>query len=178
MVVPPVAGTGGPELERELRGARRRARSLMTINRLGDAGYHVGSYYSPGTGSHYINWPLLDLPFSPETPTMLLVDTSPGHTPRLAGFSYWVRSPSPPAGFAGDADEWHQHRGLCFVDDVLASEDVPTPAGCEGTWLDGRDLWMLHAWVVPGYDNPAGVFAPLNRKLCPPRRGNDGAMCD
>jgi hypothetical protein len=163
--------------ERQVAAARRRARSLMALRRLGEASYYVGSYYSAGVGSHYINWPLLDRPFSPDAPTMLLVDTTPGHIPRLAGFSYWVRSPQPPQGFVGDADQWHNHRGLCFVDGVLAQEDVPRPADCAGTWLDGADLWMLHAWVVPGYENPDGLFAPLNRKLCPPRRGNDAVVC-
>ena len=165
------------ELRRQLASARRRAVALMSLRQLADADYYVGSYYSAGIGSHYINWPLLDEPFRPDAPTMVLVDTSPGHIPRLAGFSYWVRSETAPEGFAGDADQWHTHRGMCFVDDVLADEDVPSPAECAGTWLDGRDLWMLHAWVVPGYENPDGVFAPRNRNLCPPRRGSDGVAC-
>ena len=108
---------------------------------------------------------------------MLLLDTTPGHVPRLAGFVYWIRSPVPPAGFTGDADVWHSHRGLCFREDVLAQEDVPSPEQCAGKWIDGSDLWMLHAWVVPGYENPDGVFAPTNSKLCPPRRGSDALSC-
>jgi hypothetical protein len=165
------------ELRRQLDAARRRARSLMVEDRLGDAGYYVNSYYAAGVGSHYIDWPLVDLPFTPETPAMVLVDTTPGHIPRLAGFAYWVRSPAAPQGFAGDADVWHSHRGLCFQDEVLTQEEVPTPAACAGTWIDGGDLWMLHAWVVPGYENPDGVFTPVNPKLCPPRRGTDAVSC-
>ena len=60
---------------------------------------------------------------------------------------------------------------------VLVEEGVGDPSACEGSWVGGDDLWMLHAWVVPGYDNPAGVFAATNRKLCPPRRGNDAVTC-
>jgi hypothetical protein len=165
------------ELRRELAAARRRAVALMSERRLDDAGYYVSSYYAAGVGSHYISWPLLEEPFRPEAPTMVLVDTTPGHIPRLAGFSYWVRNATAPEGFVGDADRWHAHQGMCFVDDVLVDEDVPSPSQCAGTWLDGRDLWMLHAWVVPGYENPDGVFAPVNTKLCPPRKGSDAVSC-
>jgi hypothetical protein len=176
-----IAGTAeAPDsalIRRQLAAAKERAVELMKLQRLDRAGYHVGSYYAAGIGSHYINWPQLERPFAPDAPTMLLVDTTPGHIPRLAGFSYWVRSVEPPAGFSGDFDHWHVHRGLCFIDDVLTQEDVPSPDGCRGTWLDGSDLWMLHVWVVPGYDNPDGMFAPVNPKLCPPHRANDGVSC-
>ena len=37
----------------------------------------------------------------PAHPAMLLIDATPGHVVRLAGFSYWVRSRTAPAGFAG-----------------------------------------------------------------------------
>ena len=30
---------------------------------------------------------------------------------------------------------------------------------------------MLHAWVVPGWDNRKGEFAPFNPKLCPRATG-------
>lgn len=165
------------ELDAQLQAARRAARGLMTKPRLADAGYYLGSYYSAGVGTHFIDWDLVGRPFAPGRPAMLLVDTTPGHIPRLAGFSYWVRSTGPPEGFAGDADEWHEHRGLCFANGMLVEEGVGDPSACEGSWVGGDDLWMLHAWVVPGYDNPAGVFAATNRKLCPPRRGNDAVTC-
>jgi hypothetical protein len=60
---------------------------------------------------------------------------------------------------------------------VLTREGVANPADCAGEWIDGRDLWMLHAWVVPGYENPEGIFAPTNPKLCPPRIGPDALFC-
>ena len=165
------------ELQHELAVARRAASRLMKEARLSDAGYYLGSYYSPGVGTHYIDWTLVGEPFDPARPSMVLVDTTPGHRRQLAGFSYWVRSEEPPEGFAGDADMWHNHRGLCFVDGVLTRENVPTPAECAGEWIDGHDLWMLHTWVVPGYENPNGVFAASNRQLCPPRKGIDALFC-
>lgn len=162
-----------------LAAARRAARRLMRHRDLSKVGYHLGSYWSAGVGTHFIDWRLVGRPFDPARPAMLLVDTTPGHRPRLAGLSYWVGAgDEPPDGFPGAADEWHRHRGLCFVGAVLTRQDVPDPAACpEGVWADGRGLWMLHAWVVPGYENPDGVFAPTNPRLCPPRHGIDAAWC-
>jgi hypothetical protein len=167
-----------PELEPQLQIARRAASSLLTLSRLSDAGYFLGSYYSAGVGTHYIDWRLVGATFDPARPAMLLVDSTPTHSLRLAGFSYWVRSSGPPDGFAGDSDVWHRHRGLCFFDAIMVRENVRSSADCDGDWIDGGDLWMLHAWVVPGYENREGVFAPLNHKLCPPRNGVDAARCD
>jgi hypothetical protein len=166
-----------PQLEAELKIARRAAEALMTEERLADAGYHIGSYWSRGVGTHYIDWRLVGKPFDPARPAMLLIDTTPGHPRRLAGFSYWVGNDGPPAGFSDDADEWHNHRGLCFIDAILVREGVSDPASCEGVWIGGEELWMLHAWVVPGYENPDGIFAPRNPKLCPARTGIDAAWC-
>jgi hypothetical protein len=149
----------------------------MQLSRLSQAGYFVGSYWSGGVGTHYIDWRLVGGPFDPAQPAMLLVDSAPTHPRRLAGFAYWVRSARPPAGFDGGADHWHKHRGLCFIGGVLTREGVRDPARCAGAWIDGADLWMLHAWVVTGYENDAGVFAPLNSKLCGPRHGIDAGRC-
>jgi hypothetical protein len=171
----PAAST--PALERQLGSARTAASALAQKARLSRAGYYVGSYYSRGVGTHYIDWRRVGAPFDVARPAMLLVDTTPAHTRRLAGFSYWVRSDGPPAGFVGDGDVWHNHRGLCFVAAVLTRENVADPSDCEGEWVDGVDLWMLHAWVVPGYGNPDGVFDPTNRRLCPPRSGIDAGWC-
>ncbi|MGQ0825670.1 MAG: hypothetical protein ACT4OX_11720 [Actinomycetota bacterium] len=56
-------------------------------------------------------------------------------------------------------------------------EGALDPEECAGDWIDGGDLWMLHAWVMPGYENVDGVFAPTNSKLCPPRFGVDAGWC-
>jgi hypothetical protein len=98
---------------------------------------------------------------------MLLFDDSTLRPTRLAGFSYWVRSAEPPEGFTGPNDVWHRHSGLCFENGFLMRESV-TSAECGGQWLNGSDLWMLHAWVAPGVPNTAGLFAARNDALCPP----------
>jgi hypothetical protein len=53
------------------------------------------------------------------------------------------------------------------------------PPSCPGAWLAGGDLWMLHAWVVPGWENRWGDFASVHPGLCPsPRDAPDLARCD
>jgi hypothetical protein len=154
-----------PELDAQLDRARDAATTLAQQTRLSRDDYFLGVNSSNGVGTHYINWELVGGAFDPARPAMLLVDDTPGHPRRLAGFSYWVRSDDPPEGFAGDADVWHHHLGLCFENAVLTREWLGDPADCAGDWLDGRDLWMLHAWVAPGFENPDGVFAATNPDL-------------
>jgi hypothetical protein len=38
---------------------------------------------------------------------------------------------------------------------------------CDGVGgnLLKKTSWMLHAWVVPGYDSPQGVFSHLNEAI-------------
>jgi hypothetical protein len=164
-------------LKAQLRAARTNALRLMRLPHLESAGYYLGSYDVPGIGVHYIDWHRVSRMFDPAHPAMLLVDAAPGHAVRLAGFSYWVRSTRPPAGFDGVRDVWHQHRGLCFVNGLLERDGVRAASGCAGTWLNGGDLWMLHVWIVPGYENDAGMFAPTNRALCPARVGPESSWC-
>ena len=41
------------------------------------------------------------------------------------------------------------------------------PEECPGQdWFNGEDLWMLHAWVVPGVENEYGIFHNVNPLLC------------
>ncbi len=132
------------------------------------AGYVMSANYDQGVGTHWTNWRLIDAPFDPTRPAMLLYGPRLGET-RLVGFSYWVRTshPSGPSGFAGSADHWHRHYGLCFDrSGLLQREDVRSPRLCQGIYLNGEDMWMLHAWVVPGSPNTWGMFAALNPQLC------------
>jgi hypothetical protein len=97
--------------------------------------------------------------------TLLRTHTS-GEPPELVGFSYWVASAAEPNGFAGPNDKWHAHQGMCFIDSWLRSENVEVRNDCADTWIDGSDLWMLHAWPVPGSTNRWGPFADMNPSLC------------
>jgi len=143
-------------------------------------GYRQTSAAVPGVGSHWIKWSLVDRPFDPAHPSMLLFDeTTQGRPLRLVGFSYWVAGAEDPEGFAGPNDTWHGHQGLCFANGWLVREGVPDRADCEGDWINGTDLWMLHAWVVRDMANPWGRFAAVNPALCRQRPHTPDAMtCD
>ncbi len=131
------------------------------------AGYVQSAENVDGVGRHFVKWSLVDRPFDPEYPSMLLFEVVKyGEEPVLVGLSYWVTSVEAPEGFAGDTDEWHQHFGLCFEGGWLVGEDISDRGACGGDWINGSDLWMLHAWVVPGMENRLGVFAARNPKLC------------
>lgn len=150
----------------ELRRAATASCRLRTVTAAESAGYYLASPYVDGVGTHWVNWAYVDRHFDPARPSMLLFKRSGGVT-QLAGFSYWVRSTAAPEGFSGSADRWHRHSGLCFVAGHWTGEGL-TRSACRGVWLNGRDLWMLHAWVVPDNGNLAGIFAPLSRRLCRP----------
>ena len=141
---------------------------LRTTDDAERAGYIMSANFTEGVGTHFTNWRLIDAPFDPTRPAMLLYGPRLGRT-QLVGFSYWVRTDDPkgPDGFAGADDHWHRHYGLCFDrSGLLQYEDVRSPRLCSGVYLNGSDMWMLHAWVVPGAANVWGVFAPLNPQLC------------
>ena len=154
--------------DEQLREARDAASRFRTTADAAAAGYVQSATQIPGVGTHWVNWELVDRPFDPAHPAMLLFDQSPLHETRLAGFSYWVRSADQPDGFAGPNDVWHRHSGLCFVNGWNVRENVPSKDHCEGQWLNGSDLWMLHVWIAPDVPSSDGLFAPRNTALCPP----------
>ncbi len=157
----------------QLAAARRSATRLGTVARALAAGYvPTGGSVGDGDGVHFTNWSLVSCHFDAAQPAQLLYDGSTMEAP-LVAFSYYLVSPqAPPAGFAGRADRWHRHFGICVRDgamlDRLEPQGHQTLESCRaagGDVLDGRDLWMLHAWVVPRWTNRLGVFAPLNPEL-------------
>jgi hypothetical protein len=151
----------------QVHAAARAACSLRTPADAERAGYVRSSFNTQGVGIHWTNWRLVNAPFDPARPSMLLYGATGDGQLSLFGFSYWTRSARPPAGFPGAADAWHRHYGLCFnAQGQLETEALRAPSRCAGTWLNGTDLWMLHAWIVPGSSNMWGLFAPLNPALC------------
>ena len=168
------------ELAAQLESAAAVADGLRDVDAAAAAGYVQSATDVPGVGSHWTKWSLVDHEFDPARPSQLLFHETRSDEPaELAGFSYWVRSPTAPKGFAGPNDHWHQHVGLCFENGWLRRENLPSRAACEGDWINGSDLWMLHAWVVPGAENEWGLFAEINPALCPDPRGlPDLLTCD
>ncbi len=75
-----------------------------------------------------------------------------------------------PDGFAGPNDHWHRHSNVCIkgggggIDVPFPADAEVTPAQCAGV---GGTLmkvtgWMVHAWVVPTWESPQGVFSHDN----------------
>jgi hypothetical protein len=132
-------------------------------------GYSIVTDYLPLIGAHLMKFSIVDGKFDIAHPEMLLYDgTSPDS--HIVGLSYYVLSKSQPEGFAGGNDHWHQHIGLCISRTqlkVIGAEGM-SPADCAsrgGVKASGQDAWMVHAWVVPGWESLQGVFSAENTAL-------------
>jgi hypothetical protein len=148
--------------------ARDAAMRYPTVAAATAAGYHlVGGGFGPGSGAHYIGG--FSLNFDPSQPQALIYDgISP--TAPVVGVMYYSMGQKPPAGFAGPNDHWHRHSGVCMGSGgvvLFPPDSNVTPADCarvHGGYM-GVTGWMVHAWVVPGWESPAGVFSHENPDL-------------
>jgi hypothetical protein len=136
-------------------------------------GYRLVAGFGPGSGAHYIGGPITGFgPFDPSRPQSLIYDgTSP--TSHIVGLMYYGMGATAPEGFAGPNDHWHRHSHVCttFRNGTI---DVPFPpdadvtaqqcASAGGSYIAVTG-WMVHAWVVPGWESPAGVFSHENPDL-------------
>ncbi|MEY2432597.1 MAG: hypothetical protein QOC92_2322 [Acidimicrobiaceae bacterium] len=158
--------------------ARGVALQYPTVAAAQAGGYHASTTYVPCIGAHYTNIGLVGA-FDPAKPSELLFDgTKPDS--KIVGLSYLVyHAGGAPAGFAGPNDHWHQHNasgGLCFSrtnGQAIGAEDVTQQecAAIGGIKRELPDIWMMHDWVVPGWECSWGVFAPE----CPELGGTVGA---
>jgi hypothetical protein len=164
-------------LEQQQTQARAVADRFPTVAAAEAAGYGQSTPFVPCIGAHYTNISLVP-GFDPNKPSELLFDgTRPDS--KIIGLSYLVLHPGgAPEGFAGPNDHWHQHNangGLCFSnkDGIVIGAEQMTPAECTaagGTKRELPDIWMLHDWIVPGWECSWGVFAPE----CPELGGKPG----
>ena len=165
-------------LDIELSAARAALPDLDTVEKAAARGYVLATSPSPGIGTHWVRWSQILEPFAPDNPSMLLFDHSKS-PPVLVGYSYAVQSAEEPTGFSGKSDEWHRHAGLCVaLTGWVIRERSTGPDACAGSYIAGGDFWMLHAWVVPGWENRDGMFAPANPKLCPKDTAPDFLRCE
>jgi hypothetical protein len=133
--------------------------------------------FSPGVGAHYVRLRasgdiLPNGDVDPAGPGSLIFD---GNSPssHLVGLMYLSGAETPPEGFAGPNDHWHRHSNTCVVFSAggirvpFAADSDVTKAMCAakgGTFME-RTTWMVHAWVVPGWESPQGVFSHANPNL-------------
>lgn len=174
-------GEGGPSgsaamdrssrsrLASELIRAGDVAERYVTVADAERAGYRAVTPYLPLIGAHYIRPLIIDGTFDISQPEMLLYDGTTRDA-RIVGLSYYATSEKAPSGFAGPNDQWHRHVGLCIDAKrtfVLGDEEttVEECARRGGIKVDGRTGWMVHAWVVPGWESTLGVFSAENPQL-------------
>jgi len=155
-------------LAQQLVTARAVAMRYPTVADATAAGYYlVGGGFGPGSGAHYIGG--FSAGFDPSHPLALIYDgISPSS--QMVGLMYYSMGTTAPAGFAGPNDHWHRHSGVCLGNgrDVLFPPDSSVTAqecaDAHGSFMAVTG-WMVHAWVVPGWESPRGVFSHENPDL-------------
>jgi hypothetical protein len=157
------------QLGDELALARQVALEYPTAADAKEAGYIQVTGYVPCIGSHWIKVSLMDDTFDVLQPEMLLYDAN-GLDGRMVGLSYWAATGkgTPPEGFAGPNDVWHQHIGLCIRGARVVGAESVTEEECKergGEKADGSNAWMVHAWVVPGWESAWGLFSGEHPEL-------------
>jgi hypothetical protein len=159
-------------LAQQLSAARTTAMQYPTVADAQSAGYHlVGGGYGPGAGAHYIRFGGgVFGRFDPATPPTLIYDgTTP--TSHIVGLMYLGMglNSTAPEGFAGPNDHWHRHSGVCTkgLEVIFPVDADVTQAQCtaKGGFYMKTTTWMVHAWVVPGWESPSGVFSHENPDL-------------
>jgi hypothetical protein len=174
----PVSTAQRKELIQQMSEARSVVAKYPTVASARAAGYQESTVYVPCIGAHFTNLGLVTQ-FNPSAPSELLYDgTTP--TSRIVGLSYLVWHPGgPPPGFAGPNDVWHQHNangGLCLRGGQVVGGESMSQKTC--ALIGGKksaqlmaNVWMVHAWVAPGWECSWGVFAGE----CPELGGTIGA---
>jgi hypothetical protein len=159
-------------LAQQLTTARDHAMQYPTVADATAAGYHLAGGFAPGSGAHYISFQMTGSgTFDPNAAQSLIYDgTSP--TSKIVGLMYYAMG-NAPEGFAGPNDHWHRHSSVC-IKYGNGQIDVPFPADADVTQaqctaVGGRFMavtgYMVHAWIVPGWESPQGVFSHENPNL-------------
>jgi hypothetical protein len=171
----PVAKADRVLLAHQMELARQTALRYPTVADAEAAGMHRAGPFSPGLGAHYINY--AGAGGSPDgrmtddaigKPLAWIYDgTHPDS--RVAGLFYMTPVKNP-VGFAGPNDVWHVHHDVCIkasptgIDSPLGADHGATKAQCDavGGSLLKQTQYLLHVWVVPGYESPEGVYSHLS----------------
>jgi hypothetical protein len=164
------------ELARQLTLAREVALQYPTVKDAEAAGLHRAGPFSPGLGAHYVSYGNAlgnkDGVMTDDAIHKPLAWIYDGTKPdsRIAGLFY-MTSNSDPVGFAGPNDTWHVHHDICIkpgangvIDSPLGADHDATKEQCDavGGNLLKQTQYLLHVWVVPGYESPEGVFSHLS----------------
>jgi hypothetical protein len=164
------------KLAAQLVAARALAAQYPTVADATAAGMIPAGQFAPGVGAHYVRLSLPNdiLPngdIDASNPSSLIYDGN-GPTSRLVGLMY-LSPTEPVGGFAGPNDHWHRHANTCVIFGggqikvPFAADSDVTAAQCAavGGEFMKTTTWMVHAWVVPGWESPLGVFSHSNPNL-------------
>jgi hypothetical protein len=170
-------------LTQQLAEAFQAAERFPTVASAKAAGMILAGGMAPGVGAHYqsiggtpfAGFTSNNTPFDPSKPASWIYASTADNAP-VVGVMYESLSDTPPAGFIGPNDHWHQHSNVCVqftggkIGVPFAADQDVTPQECSdvhGSFMK-KTVWMVHAWVVPGWESPQGVFSHDNLHLyCP-----------
>jgi hypothetical protein len=158
-------------LAEQLTAAREAVLRLPTAGDAAAAGYVLAGGFAPGSGAHYVNFATAAAEtFDAAVPDTLVYAGTDPSSPVVGAMYTSLGGDAPPEGFAGPNDHWHRHFNVC-VRYGGGQIEVPFPADrdvtseqCDtvgGTFMP-TTVWMVHAWVVPAWESPMGVFSHDN----------------
>jgi hypothetical protein len=169
-------------LNQQLLEAQQAALRYPTVADAKRAGMILAGGMAPGVGAHYqlmsastLQGVNADGSINAAHPASWIYASTADNAP-VVGVMYVSMTINPPSGFAGPNDHWHQHSNVCvqYTDGKItvpfAADSSVTPQECANVhgFFMKRTVWMVHAWVIPGWQSPQGVFSHANLHLyCP-----------
>jgi hypothetical protein len=169
-------------LTQQLSEAYQAAMRFPTVASAKAAGMILAGGMAPGVGAHYqlINADIFkginaDGSINALYPASWIYSSVADNAP-VVGVMFESLNDAAPSGFVGPNDHWHRHSNLCvqytgnkIAVPFAADQDV-SPQECadvHGQFMK-KTVWMVHAWVVPGWESPQGVFSHDNLHVyCP-----------
>jgi hypothetical protein len=176
----PLGAADQAVMSKQLTQALFAAEKFPTVADAKAAGMILAGGMAPGVGAHYqivgvSDLTSLDGQFDPSKPASWIYASTADNAP-VVGVMYESLTAQPPAGFIGPNDHWHRHSNLCVqftageIAVPFAADQSVTPQECSdvhGIFMK-KTVWMVHAWVVPGWESPQGVFSHDNLHVyCP-----------
>ena len=178
----PLNGHDQAILTNQLSAALQAAERYPTVASAKAAHMILAGGMAPGVGAHYqeINADAFkginpDGTVNPLYPASWIYASVAPNAP-VVGVMYESFGQTAPAGFIGPNDHWHRHSNVCVqwsngkIGVPFAADQDVTPQECadvHGQFMK-KTVWMVHAWVVPGWESPQGVFSHDNLHVyCP-----------
>jgi len=150
----PLSQSNCQEVSAYIQSAQDYVVKFPTVAAAKAAGWVQATVFTPGQGAHYVDPTRQTGPFDPRRPNFLMFNGT-ANTANLVGMMFLVDTGStttPPAGFPGANDHWHNHGVLCVrdSDQVVVGEGLSDSsclsAGGHNTTSHSSE-WMVHVWL-------------------------------